>query len=142
MVLVGNSRVYTSSRAATAPGFPLAFTPASPKNAPDQRPKKADVMAVADAWNVTGNAERDLLPLQISERPGAPTSGQQSAQAGGDVLRRRTAQRAGAAGGLQRAGGVMKANPQPTTFYGVTTDQNWTHVHLLERPQGPRGETQ
>lgn len=30
----------------------------------------------------------------------------------------------------------MKANPQPTTFYGVTTDQNWTHVHLLSGLKG------
>jgi hypothetical protein len=30
----------------------------------------------------------------------------------------------------------MNANPQPTTFYGVTTDQNWTHVHLLNGSKG------
>lgn len=30
----------------------------------------------------------------------------------------------------------MNAKPQPTTFYGVTTDQNWTHVHLLSGIKG------
>ena len=30
----------------------------------------------------------------------------------------------------------MNAKPQPTTFYGVTTDQNWTHIHL---PSGRKG---
>ena len=30
----------------------------------------------------------------------------------------------------------MNANPQPTTFYGVTTDQNWTHINLLNRRPG------
>lgn len=30
----------------------------------------------------------------------------------------------------------MNANPQPTTLYGVTTDQNWTHVNLLSGIKG------
>lgn len=30
----------------------------------------------------------------------------------------------------------MEAKPQPTTFYGVTTEQNWTHVHLLSGIKG------
>lgn len=30
----------------------------------------------------------------------------------------------------------MNANPQPTTFYGVQTDQSWTHVHLLSGIKG------
>jgi hypothetical protein len=30
----------------------------------------------------------------------------------------------------------MNAKPQPTTFYGVTTDQNWTHIHLLSGIKG------
>lgn len=30
----------------------------------------------------------------------------------------------------------MDAKPQPTTFYGVTTDQNWTHVNLLSGIKG------
>ena len=30
----------------------------------------------------------------------------------------------------------MNAKPQPTTFYGVTTDQSWTHVHLLSGIKG------
>lgn len=30
----------------------------------------------------------------------------------------------------------MNANPQPTTFYGVPTDQNWTHVNLLSGIKG------
>ncbi|MGY3943351.1 hypothetical protein [Aeromonas tecta] len=30
----------------------------------------------------------------------------------------------------------MNANPQPTTFYGVHTEQNWTHVHLLNGSKG------
>lgn len=30
----------------------------------------------------------------------------------------------------------MNAKPQPTTFYGVPTDQNWTHVNLLSGIKG------
>lgn len=30
----------------------------------------------------------------------------------------------------------MNAKPQPTTFYGVTTEQNWTHVNLLSGIKG------
>jgi hypothetical protein len=30
----------------------------------------------------------------------------------------------------------MNAKPQPTAFYGVTTDQNWTHIHLLSGIKG------
>lgn len=30
----------------------------------------------------------------------------------------------------------MNAKPQPTTFYGVTTDQNWTHIHLMSGRPG------
>lgn len=30
----------------------------------------------------------------------------------------------------------MQAKPQPTTFYGVTTEQNWPHVHLLSGIKG------
>lgn len=30
----------------------------------------------------------------------------------------------------------MNAKPQPTTFYGVTTDQKWTHVNLLSGIKG------
>ena len=30
----------------------------------------------------------------------------------------------------------MNAKPQPTTFYGVPTNQNWTHVNLLSGIKG------
>lgn len=30
----------------------------------------------------------------------------------------------------------MNAKQQPTTFYGVPTDQNWTHVNLLSGIKG------
>ncbi|WP_323917100.1 hypothetical protein [Aeromonas caviae] len=30
----------------------------------------------------------------------------------------------------------MNAKQQPTTFYGVTTDQNWTHINLLSGIKG------
>ena len=30
----------------------------------------------------------------------------------------------------------MDAKPQTTTFYGVPTDQNWTHVNLLSGIKG------
>ena len=30
----------------------------------------------------------------------------------------------------------MNAKPQPTTFYGVPTDHNWTHVNLLSGIKG------
>ena len=30
----------------------------------------------------------------------------------------------------------MNAKPQPTTFYGVPTGQNWTHVNLLSGIKG------
>lgn len=30
----------------------------------------------------------------------------------------------------------MKANPKPTTFYGVQTGQTWTHIHLLSGLKG------
>lgn len=30
----------------------------------------------------------------------------------------------------------MNAKPQPTTFYGVTNEQNWTHVNLQSGKRG------
>ena len=70
MVLVGNSRVYTQLTGGhRSEDFARLYSRVAKKRALTKA-KKADVMAVADAWNVTGDAERALL-LQISERPGA-----------------------------------------------------------------------
>lgn len=70
MVLVGNSRVYTQlSGGPRSEDFARLFSRIAKKRALTKA-KKADVMAVASAWNIDGDAERSLL-VQISERPGA-----------------------------------------------------------------------
>jgi DNA transposition AAA+ family ATPase len=69
MVLVGNSRVYTQLTGGhRSEDFARLYSRIAKKRALTKC-KKADVMAIASAWSVTGSAERDLL-LQISERPG------------------------------------------------------------------------
>ena len=70
MVLVGNSRVYTQlTGGQRSEDFARLYSRVAKKRA-ITKAKKADVLAVANAWNIDGQAERDLL-LQISERPGA-----------------------------------------------------------------------
>lgn len=70
MVLVGNSRVYTQlTGGQRSEDFARLYSRVAKKRALTKA-KKADVMAVASAWNIDGDAERSLL-VQISERPGA-----------------------------------------------------------------------
>ncbi|MDU7778664.1 MAG: AAA family ATPase [Aeromonas caviae] len=70
MVLVGNSRVYTQlTGGQRSEDFARLYSRVAKKRA-ITKAKKADVLAVANAWNIAGTAERDLL-LRISERPGA-----------------------------------------------------------------------
>lgn len=70
MVLVGNSRVYTQlTGGPRSEDFARLFSRIAMKRALTKA-KKADVLAFASAWNITGAAELDLL-LRISERPGA-----------------------------------------------------------------------
>lgn len=70
MVLVGNSRVYTQlTGGQRSEDFARLYSRVAKKRALTKA-KKADVMAVASAWNIEGDAERSLL-VQISERPGA-----------------------------------------------------------------------
>ncbi|MDM5132949.1 AAA family ATPase [Aeromonas piscicola] len=70
MVLVGNSRVYTQlTGGQRSEDFARLYSRVAKKRALTKA-KKADVMTMADAWNIDGAAERDLL-LRISERPGA-----------------------------------------------------------------------
>ena len=69
MVLVGNSRVYTQlTGGQRSEDFARLYSRIAKKRALTKC-KKADVMAIADAWSVTGSDERALL-LKISERPG------------------------------------------------------------------------
>lgn len=70
LVLVGNSRVYTQlTGGPRSEDFARLFSRIAMKRALNKA-KKADVLAFASAWNITGAAELDLL-LRISERPGA-----------------------------------------------------------------------
>ena len=70
LVLVGNSRVYTQlTGGPRSEDFARLFSRITMKRALTKA-KKADVLAFASAWNITGAAELDLL-LRISERPGA-----------------------------------------------------------------------
>ncbi|MEN3760286.1 AAA family ATPase [Aeromonas veronii] len=70
MVLVGNSRVYTQlTGGQRSEDFARLYSRVAKKRALTKA-KKADVMAVASAWNIEGAVERDLL-VRISERPGA-----------------------------------------------------------------------
>ncbi|MGL6606311.1 AAA family ATPase [Aeromonas hydrophila] len=70
LVLVGNSRVYTQlTGGPRSEDFARLFSRIAMKRALTKA-KKADVLAFASAWNITGAAELDLL-LRISERPGA-----------------------------------------------------------------------
>ncbi|MGY1509194.1 AAA family ATPase [Aeromonas hydrophila] len=70
LVLVGNSRVYTQlTGGPRSEDFARLFSRIAMKRALTKA-KKADVLAFANAWNITGAAELDLL-LRISERPGA-----------------------------------------------------------------------
>lgn len=70
MVLVGNSRVYTQlTGGQRSEDFARLYSRVAKKRALTKA-KKADVMAVASAWNIEGDAERSLL-VQISECPGA-----------------------------------------------------------------------
>lgn len=70
LVLVGNSRVYTQlTGGPRSEDFARLFSRIAMKRALTKA-KKADVLAFASAWNITGTAELDLL-LRISERPGA-----------------------------------------------------------------------
>ena len=70
LVLVGNSRVYTQlTGGPRSEDFARLFSRIAMKRSLTKA-KKADVLAFASAWNITGAAELDLL-LRISERPGA-----------------------------------------------------------------------
>lgn len=70
LVLVGNSRVYTQlTGGPRSEDFARLFSRIAKKRALTKA-KKADVMAFASAWNITGEAELNLL-VRISERPGA-----------------------------------------------------------------------
>ena len=70
MVLVGNSRVYTQlTGGQRSEDFARLYSRVAKKRA-ITKAKKADVLAGANAWNIDGPAERELL-LKISERPGA-----------------------------------------------------------------------
>ncbi|MFW2328996.1 AAA family ATPase [Aeromonas allosaccharophila] len=70
MVLVGNSRVYTQlTGGQRSEDFARLYSRVAKKRALTKA-KRADVMAVASAWNIEGAVERDLL-VRISERPGA-----------------------------------------------------------------------
>lgn len=70
MVLVGNSRVYTQlTGGQRGEDFARLYSRVAKKRALTKA-KRTDVMAVASAWNIEGDAERSLL-VQISERPGA-----------------------------------------------------------------------
>lgn len=69
MVLVGNNKVYTQLTGGRRnEDFARLFSRIAKKRG-IHKTKQADVRAIADAWNVNGEAERSLL-LQISERPG------------------------------------------------------------------------
>lgn len=70
LVLVGNSRVYTQlTGGPRSEDFARLFSRIAKKRSLTKA-KKADVMAFASAWNITGEAELNLL-VRISERPGA-----------------------------------------------------------------------
>jgi len=69
MVLVGNNRVYTQLTGGRRnEDFARLFSRIAKKRG-IHKTKKADVRAIADAWNVSGTKERELMQ-QISERPG------------------------------------------------------------------------
>ncbi len=69
MVLVGNNKVYTQLTGGRRnEDFARLFSRIAKKRG-IHKTKLADVRAIADAWNVNGEAERSLM-VQISERPG------------------------------------------------------------------------
>lgn len=69
MVLVGNNKVYTQLTGGRRnEDFARLFSRIAKKRG-IHKTKVADVRAIADAWNVNGDAECSLM-VQISERPG------------------------------------------------------------------------
>ncbi|MEK2035259.1 AAA family ATPase [Vibrio parahaemolyticus] len=69
MVLVGNNKVYTQLTGGRRnEDFARLFSRIAKKRG-IHKTKQADVRAIADAWNVNGATERNLMQ-QISERPG------------------------------------------------------------------------
>ncbi len=69
MVLSGNKRTYSKMIGdSRSEDFAQQFSRIAKRRAIN-KVKKYDVKAIADAWGITGEAERGLM-LQISERPG------------------------------------------------------------------------
>lgn len=69
MVLVGNNKVYTQLTGGRRnEDFARLFSRIAKKRG-IHKTKQTDVLSIADAWNVYGKAERNLM-IQISERPG------------------------------------------------------------------------
>lgn len=70
LVLMGNHRVYSNMTGGNRTvEFARLFSRIA-KRVAINKTKKADVTAIADAWNITGEKERDLLQ-QIAQKPGA-----------------------------------------------------------------------
>jgi DNA transposition AAA+ family ATPase len=69
LVLVGNNKIYTQLTGGRRnEDFARLFSRIA-KRRGIHKTKQNDVKAIADAWAITGQGERDLLQ-QISERPG------------------------------------------------------------------------
>ena len=69
LVLVGNNKIYTQLTGGRRnEDFARLFSRIA-KRRGIHKTKQTDVRAIADAWGVVGDAERELLQ-QISERPG------------------------------------------------------------------------
>ena len=70
LVMAGNNKIYTQLTGGRRnEDFARLFSRIA-KRRGIHKTKQSDVKTIADAWNVSGTAERDLL-IQISERPGS-----------------------------------------------------------------------
>lgn len=70
LVMAGNNKIYTQLTGGRRnEDFARLFSRIA-KRRGIHKTKQSDVKTIADAWNVNGTAERDLL-IQISERPGS-----------------------------------------------------------------------
>lgn len=70
LVLMGNHRVYSNMTGGNRTvEFARLFSRIA-KRVAINKTKKADVAAIADAWSITGEKERELLQ-QIAQKPGA-----------------------------------------------------------------------
>jgi DNA transposition AAA+ family ATPase len=84
---MGNHRVYSNMTGGNRTvEFARLFSRIA-KRVAINKTKKADVAAIADAWHITGEKERDLLQ-QIAQKPGALRILSHPAAGGDDGSRR------------------------------------------------------